>query len=433
MLAQRVLSEYYEDTPNFPIDIFKMLMDFGVFYRFSNLGRLEGSYLPEDAEGPAVVGININRPFHRQRFTGAHELAHHLKDYQNEMICPIGSKDPIEQYAESFAAELLMPSQYFLQEANKLKSEDGYVSAEDAFKLCHFFGTSYQAVVWRLYNNRLLGFYPDKKFFRKARAQEKLSICYNQTILITQIINSYTYLPVENTSYMWQKFINEFAFQDSRLEGVDVEQVEVAEMLTDFRLFGRESSFYEKLTSNRNFEVLGHSLMYSFIYQTGEMPARAEILSLHELLFKHAPVEIDLGAFRKNNNRITGAIIETTPYHKIEEEIYFITKDIESLINEKEQLTIAEYLKKCVFIHHTLTKVHPFEDGNGRISRAVMNWLLKLKGLPPIYVEYDKKEDYYEALTEADKYDYSKLELYFMNKLLVSFVELNAILSSEHD
>ena len=433
ILAQRVLDEYYDDAPKFPIDIFKMLRDFGVFYKFSDLKRLEGIYLPEDTEGPAVVAINVKRAFHRQRFTGAHELAHHLKDYLNQVICPANSQDPIERYADRFASELLMPKQYFLQEANKLKSTEGYVTPENAFYLCHFFGTSYQAVMWKLWFNKLLKSMPTQSFFRKAKAQEKLAVCFNETTLVTQILNSYTYFPVENTSYMWQKFINEFAFQDSRLEGVIIELAEVSEMLTDFKLFGESSRFYETLTSNRNFEVLGHSLMYSHIYETSEIPVRSEILNLHKLLFKHAPVQIDLGMFRKNNNRISGAIIETTLHHRIEEEIYFIVKDIEELLRTGEEMTIVEYLKKCVFIHHKLTQIHPFEDGNGRISRAIMNWLLKLKGLPPVYVSYTNKEDYYEALCAADQYDYSKLELYFLNKLLVSFVDLNAMLSSEHE
>lgn len=433
MLAQRVLNVYYNDTPKFPIDIFKMLRDFGVFYKFSDLRKLEGIYLPEDAEGPAVVSINIKRPFQRQRFTAAHELAHHLKDYLNEVICHSNSQNPIEKYADSFASELLMPKSYFLEEANKLKATDGYVNPEDAFHLCHFFGASYQAVMWKLWFNKLLKYIPSASLFKKAKAKERLAVCCNDITLASQIVNSYTYFPVENTSYMWQKFINEFAFEDSRLEGVDVEVMEVSEMLTDFRLFGEESRFYEQLTSNRNFEVLGHSLMYSYIYSSDTIPTRSEILNLHKFLFEYAPVEISFGEFRKVDNRISGATIQTPSHHKIEEEIYLLVKDIEEILQKVEETTIADYLKKCVYVHHMLTKIHPFEDGNGRISRAVMNWLLKLKSLPPVYVSYSKKEDYYEALSAADQYDPSKLELYFMNKLLVSFVDLNSMLSSTHD
>lgn len=430
VLAQKVLSLYFKDTPEFPLDIFKMLKDFGVFYRYSDLGRLEGIYLPEDDEEPAVVAININRPFSRQRFTASHELAHHLKDYLVEVICPVGSQEPIEKYANRFASELLMPHSYFLLEAEKLKSRTGYISAEEAFKLCHLFGTSYRAVIWKLKYLNLLDFVPSEGFFRRAKAQGKLSICFNDTVLIEQIINSYTYFPVDNTNYMWQKFINEFAFEDSRLEGIEIEQSEVSEMLTDFRLFGKESTFYRHLTPNRHHEVFGHSLMYSYIKASDTNPSRSEVLELHKLLFCLSPTEIDLGVFRKNNNRISGAKIETSRYEDIDQHIYLVIKDIDELIDIKDQITVSEYLNKSVSIHHEITKIHPFEDGNGRISRAVMNWLLKIKGLPPVYVSYTNKESYYSALSLADDYNYSELNLYFKKKLLLSFIELNLVLSS---
>lgn len=429
-LARRVLELYFESTPQFPINIFKMLKEFGVFYKFDDLDRLEGVYLPEDDDSPAVAAINIKRPFTRQRFTAAHELAHHLKDYSLESYCPLNSKSPLEQYADKFASELLMPRSYFLEVVETLKSPEGYVSAEDAFYLCHYFGTSYTSVIWKLKYLRLLNFTPSKSFFKKAKAQQKLSTCPNDTVLIEQIINSYTYFPVDNTNYMWQKFINEFAFEDSRLEGIEIEQSEVSEMLTDFKLYGNKSIFYQRLASNRYFEVFGHSFMYSYIKNSRISPSRKEILELHRQLFYLAPTEMDLGVFRKNNNRIAGAKIETARYEDIEQLVHLLVGDIDELINVKDHLTISEYLKKAVFIHHEITKIHPFEDGNGRISRAVMNWLLKIKGLPPVYVSYTNKEDYYDALSLADNYNNSELNLYFMNKLLSSFSELNFVLSA---
>lgn len=54
-------------------------------------------------------------------------------------------------------------------------------------------------------------------------------------------------------------------------------------------------------------------------------------------------------------------------------------------------------------IHHRITQIHPFRDGNGRSSRAFLNWMLRKKGLPPIYFKLTEKELYYEALEQADK------------------------------
>lgn len=433
-LAIKTLNIYFqEETPNFPIDVFKLIRDFGVFYKFSDLKKLEGAYLPEKESLPPVVAININRGYQRQRFTCAHELAHHLKDYNSEILCPLNDNDPIEKYANNFANEVLMPTDFFIEEANKLKNSNGYVSADDAFKLCQIFGTSYQAVIWKLKYNRLINFEPTKSFFRKSKASLRLSEDYYDIQMLTQILNSYTYFPPSNTSYLWSSFKYELVFQDSRLEGVEIDVENVATMLTDLKLFGNDSVYYEKLYVERNYEVIGHSLMYDYIMNSEDIPDRLKILYLHEMLFKYASIEIPLGQFRKIDNRISGSIIQTVPHYQIEQEIYFLIQDIESLVNLKEELDIVDYFKKCINIHHQLTKIHPFEDGNGRISRAIMNWLLKLKNLPPVYVSYTNKEDYFISLKEADQYNFNDLDLYFMKKLLDSFLFLNNKISTMYE
>ena len=46
--------------------------------------------------------------------------------------------------------------------------------------------------------------------------------------------------------------------------------------------------------------------------------------------------------------------------------------------------------------------LHPFEDGNGRIARLMVNFILSRHGLPMIVVRSRKKQDYLEALHQAD-------------------------------
>lgn len=57
----------------------------------------------------------------------------------------------------------------------------------------------------------------------------------------------------------------------------------------------------------------------------------------------------------------------------------------------------------ATIIHAKLAWIHPFEDGNGRISRAIMNWILMKKGYPMFFIPFEKREEYYAALEEADK------------------------------
>ena len=62
----------------------------------------------------------------------------------------------------------------------------------------------------------------------------------------------------------------------------------------------------------------------------------------------------------------------------------------------------------AALVHAKLAWIHPFEDGNGRTARTIMNFILMKKGFPMFFIPIEKREDYYNALDAADKNDYKK-------------------------
>jgi Fic family protein len=54
-------------------------------------------------------------------------------------------------------------------------------------------------------------------------------------------------------------------------------------------------------------------------------------------------------------------------------------------------------LAVAVVAHADVVRIHPFEDGNGRSARALMNWVLVYLGLRPIPIEVPKQE-YHDCL-----------------------------------
>lgn len=57
---------------------------------------------------------------------------------------------------------------------------------------------------------------------------------------------------------------------------------------------------------------------------------------------------------------------------------------------------------KAAYIHHCLTLIHPFADGNGRVSRALASvFLIRDFGIP-LLIFSDQRDLYYDALEEAD-------------------------------
>lgn len=54
--------------------------------------------------------------------------------------------------------------------------------------------------------------------------------------------------------------------------------------------------------------------------------------------------------------------------------------------------------------HYKFEKIHPFGDGNGRIGRLLMNYILWGGGYPMLIIEYKKRRSYYKALQKEEDY-----------------------------
>ena len=66
----------------------------------------------------------------------------------------------------------------------------------------------------------------------------------------------------------------------------------------------------------------------------------------------------------------------------------------------------AEPTRKAAIFHAFFEYIHPFPDGNGRVGRILLNFILITCGLPPIAIKGIKEADrkkYYHALEESDK------------------------------
>lgn len=96
------------------------------------------------------------------------------------------------------------------------------------------------------------------------------------------------------------------------------------------------------------------------------------------------------------------------------------------VVNNIEKYDIAEYIGLVANIHYRLTVLHPFNDGNGRVSRAFMNWLLRLKGLCPIYIDSNNKYEYLKALNKIDREsDSTDLQIIIIKSIIKTMAELH--------
>lgn len=54
-------------------------------------------------------------------------------------------------------------------------------------------------------------------------------------------------------------------------------------------------------------------------------------------------------------------------------------------------------------LHHKLVAIHPFDDGNGRTARLIMNIILLQAGYPLVVILKNDRKKYYDTLSKADK------------------------------
>mgnify|MGYP001193813635 CR=1 FL=1 len=124
------------------------------------------------------------------------------------------------------------------------------------------------------------------------------------------------------------------------------------------------------------------------------------IREIHHLIVKEADADI-AGQYREGNVIITGADHTPPEGFEVPSEMRELIKWINA---NKKKLHAIEL---AAIVHHKLAYIHPFWDGNGRISRIIMNIFIMQAGFPMAIILKNDRKRYYRVLSEADKGNYS--------------------------
>jgi len=152
-------------------------------------------------------------------------------------------------------------------------------------------------------------------------------------------------------------------------------------------------------------EIINYFRTALFLYDFGlsyrdtdDTPHYLNIIkTLHSQLHKNLNVHYHIGKFRRNSVQITNARI--TPPFDASVWIEFFLKYIHFILDHYD---IHQAIAR---IHTLFEAIHPFSDGNGRVGRLFMNFILITEGYVNICIKGLKKQDrerYYNALEKAD-------------------------------
>jgi len=110
---------------------------------------------------------------------------------------------------------------------------------------------------------------------------------------------------------------------------------------------------------------------------------------------------IHAGVYKTRPNSVITVTGERFEYAS-PEETPALMNDLVNWYNEAEQNNNMSPIELASVFHYRYIRIHPFEDGNGRISRLLVNYILTRHGYPMLVVKSKDKSNYLTALNRCD-------------------------------
>jgi Fic family protein len=189
----------------------------------------------------------------------------------------------------------------------------------------------------------------------------------------------------------YETFVSQFTHDSTAIEGNTLTLAETAGLLFD-----------EIIPSSKPLrevnEVLNHRKAFDRILHYDRDISRTFILELHEHVMKdtlRSELNKEIGGFRSVQVYIRG--VDWIPPAPED-----VPKDIKNLLswytrNKKKLHPIVV----AAYFHIGFEIVHPFVDGNGRVGRLLMNFILHKNGYPMINIPLERRFEYYDCLQTA--------------------------------
>ncbi len=152
------------------------------------------------------------------------------------------------------------------------------------------------------------------------------------------------------------------------------------------------------------------ALQWVFKQKTTDKIREADLLNLHRLITQNVLFADQIGRYKTKPNRVVDGNGRTVYSPPPPEKSQPLTLDLLEWINGPESKILHPVMVSSI-AHFQLVSIHPFSDGNGRISRALAIWLLYIRGFDTDHIcaldEYflNDRQLYYDKLTQARDLD----------------------------
>ena len=228
-----------------------------------------------------------------------------------------------------------------------------------------------------------------------------------------------------------------FAIETGQIEGLYTLKRGITEQLIAEGLAGVVGAHTVENVEDRTIQGLlaDQETAYTMLFEdiaSGRPLTQHSVKTWHQLVARHqetvAGITVDghrvqvpfrrkgMWKNRPNNpRRQDGVVYEYCPPEVVQDEMdrFF------ALHPEIEREGYPVYVE-AGWMHHRFVRTHPFQDGNGRVSRMLMAYAFIRRGDPPPVIPSNGREDYIEALEAADTGDLRAFTDYLADVAIIS-------------
>ena len=187
----------------------------------------------------------------------------------------------------------------------------------------------------------------------------------------------------------WRIFTRSFVYDTNAIEGSTVTAPEVKDII-------EKDKWPEKRTKEEISETYGVAEAVAFIRRTKEHLSLELIEKLHDIVFRNS--KVFAGKFRGRGIEVAVVDSRGTILHRgaPQNQVAILRKELVKWYDKNKEDYHPIVLASVV--HNQFENIHPFQDGNGRVGRLLLNNILLKHDMPPVNIELDERGEYYQAL-----------------------------------
>ncbi len=215
-------------------------------------------------------------------------------------------------------------------------------------------------------------------------------------------------MPVSAKEKEMENFMVKFTYDSQRIEGSKLTLKDTANLL-EKGITPREKPIRDIKEAESHKKVFYEMLNYE------------KDLSLQIVLYWHKEL------FSETKEDIAGKIREHGVTISRSKFIPPLPAELQTLLKEffdwyNRDKNKIDPVELAALVHLRFVTIHPFSDGNGRLSRLMMNFVLNKFGLPMLDIPYEKRAGYYNALERSQ---IKKNDLIFVQWFFRKYIENN--------